>query len=292
MRKLSEAVADEPTVIDLIRRGRCDLVINTPEGADARSDGYAIREAALSRRVPCITTMSGAAAAVHAIANARAEQAVSLQERIDAESANGVASPRSRRSGRTRCCALERGGARSRRARAVLHARGAGTAAAAADVAVPRAAGRARVPHRPGRAGNAGAVRARAGRRDPRLRPARQRLPARRRAAAARRRRDRDRAAAVPRRAAPQPAGGARLPHAPGTPRRPRSLPNAEVVRRADARHRADRARRCDVLACGPEPMLAGGRAPRARTRSSRGRRRWRAATAPATAAPSRSTAS
>jgi hypothetical protein len=29
--------------------------------------------------------MSGAAAAVHAIANARAEQAVSLQERIDAE---------------------------------------------------------------------------------------------------------------------------------------------------------------------------------------------------------------
>jgi carbamoyl-phosphate synthase large subunit len=85
VRKLSEARGDEPTVIDLIRRGRCDLVINTPEGRGARSDGYAIREAALSRRVPCITTMAGAAAAVHAIANARAEQAVSLQERIDAE---------------------------------------------------------------------------------------------------------------------------------------------------------------------------------------------------------------
>ncbi|HWX10331.1 MAG TPA: hypothetical protein VNY33_10150, partial [Gaiellaceae bacterium] len=85
LRKLSEAVDDELTVIDLIRRGRCDLVINTPEGRNARSDGYAIREAALSRRVPCITTMAGAAAAVHAIANARAEQAVSLQERIDAE---------------------------------------------------------------------------------------------------------------------------------------------------------------------------------------------------------------
>jgi carbamoyl-phosphate synthase large subunit len=72
-------------VIDLIRRKRCDLVINTPEGRAARSDGYAIREAALSRRIPCITTMSGAAAAVHAIANARAEGALSLQERIDAE---------------------------------------------------------------------------------------------------------------------------------------------------------------------------------------------------------------
>ena len=85
LRKLSEAEGDEPTVVDLIRRGRCDLVINTPEGRNARSDGYRIREAALSRRVPCITTIPGAAAAVHAIANARAEQALSLQERIDAE---------------------------------------------------------------------------------------------------------------------------------------------------------------------------------------------------------------
>ena len=85
VRKVSEAEGDEPTVLDLIRRKRCDLVINTPQGRNARSDGYAIREAALSRRVPCITTMAGAAAAVHAIANARAEQAVSLQERIDAE---------------------------------------------------------------------------------------------------------------------------------------------------------------------------------------------------------------
>jgi hypothetical protein len=32
--------------------------------------------------VPCITTLSGAAAAVHAIGNARAEAALSLQERI------------------------------------------------------------------------------------------------------------------------------------------------------------------------------------------------------------------
>jgi carbamoyl-phosphate synthase large subunit len=85
VRKVSEADGDELTVIDLIRRARCDLVINTPEGRNARSDGYAIREAALSRRIPCITTISGAAAAVHAIANARAEQALSLQERIDVE---------------------------------------------------------------------------------------------------------------------------------------------------------------------------------------------------------------
>jgi carbamoyl-phosphate synthase large subunit len=76
---------DGPTILDLVRRGRCDLVINTPQGSGARADGYVIREAALAARVPCITTISGAAAAVHAIANARTEIALSLQERIDAE---------------------------------------------------------------------------------------------------------------------------------------------------------------------------------------------------------------
>ena len=72
-------------VVDLIRKGRCDLVVNTPEGWNARSDGYAIREAALAARIPCITTLAGAAAAVHAIAAARHEDALSLQERIEAE---------------------------------------------------------------------------------------------------------------------------------------------------------------------------------------------------------------
>ena len=73
------------TVVDLIRRGRCQLVINTPQGAGARGDGYRIREAALAGRIPCITTLAGAAAAVDAIAHARTEGARSLQERIDAE---------------------------------------------------------------------------------------------------------------------------------------------------------------------------------------------------------------
>jgi carbamoyl-phosphate synthase large subunit len=74
------------SVVDLIRRGRCNLVINTPfGGSGARTDGYLIREAALVARVPCITTLSGAAAAVHAIANARTEESLSLQERIELE---------------------------------------------------------------------------------------------------------------------------------------------------------------------------------------------------------------
>ena len=85
VRKVSTP-GEEPSVVDLIRRGRCNLVVNTPEGGSGpRSDGYLIREAALAARIPCITTIAGAAAAVHAIANARAETALSLQERIDVE---------------------------------------------------------------------------------------------------------------------------------------------------------------------------------------------------------------
>jgi carbamoyl-phosphate synthase large subunit len=84
VRKVTEG-GEGPTVVDLIRRRRCDLVINTPQGSGARSDGYLIREAAIAARIPCITTLSGAAAAVLAIADARGEDVISLQERIDAQ---------------------------------------------------------------------------------------------------------------------------------------------------------------------------------------------------------------
>jgi carbamoyl-phosphate synthase large subunit len=89
----NDAQGGEATVVALIRRGRCNLVVNTPFGGSLeRTDGYRIREAALVARVPCITTISGARAAVEAIAGARTEEiTVSLQERIDAETrtANG-----------------------------------------------------------------------------------------------------------------------------------------------------------------------------------------------------------
>jgi carbamoyl-phosphate synthase large subunit len=84
VRKVTER-GEGATVVDLLRRGRCDLVVNTPQGSGARTDGYRIREAALVARIPCITTLTGAAAAVHAIAHARGEAVVSLQERIHAQ---------------------------------------------------------------------------------------------------------------------------------------------------------------------------------------------------------------
>jgi carbamoyl-phosphate synthase large subunit len=60
-----------PHVVDWIERGEVDLVINTPIGTGARTDGYEIRSAAIARGIPCITTMSGGIAAARAIASAR-----------------------------------------------------------------------------------------------------------------------------------------------------------------------------------------------------------------------------
>ncbi len=71
-----------PHVVDWIERGAVELVINTPVGTGARADGWEIRSAAVSRRIPCITTMAGGMAAARAIAAARRGEpdVVSLQE--------------------------------------------------------------------------------------------------------------------------------------------------------------------------------------------------------------------
>ena len=59
---------DEGTVVELIRAGEIDLVINTPYGQSGpRVDGYEIRTAAVSADIPCITTVAGAAAAIQGI---------------------------------------------------------------------------------------------------------------------------------------------------------------------------------------------------------------------------------
>jgi carbamoyl-phosphate synthase large subunit len=64
VRKRSEG---HPDVIDLIEAGRVDLVVNTPFGRRARSDGFHIRRAAADAGVPCVTTIQGLLAVVRAI---------------------------------------------------------------------------------------------------------------------------------------------------------------------------------------------------------------------------------
>ncbi len=85
--KVSQAAAEDEHVVGLIRDGRCDLVINTPQGSGAALDGSLIREAALLARVPCVTTLAAARFAVAAIAHRRPEVPLSLQERLALEAA-------------------------------------------------------------------------------------------------------------------------------------------------------------------------------------------------------------
>ncbi|RZS43194.1 carbamoyl-phosphate synthase large subunit [Herbihabitans rhizosphaerae] len=58
----------EDNIVDRILAGDVVMVINTPYGnSGPRVDGYEIRTAAVSRDIPCVTTIQGAAAAVHGI---------------------------------------------------------------------------------------------------------------------------------------------------------------------------------------------------------------------------------
>ena len=69
-------------ITDEIIAGKIDLVINTPFGRGARSDGYFIRTAAVRANIPCITTLSGVQATVQGIESLKKGgfQVTSLQE--------------------------------------------------------------------------------------------------------------------------------------------------------------------------------------------------------------------
>ncbi|GAA5173934.1 carbamoyl-phosphate synthase large subunit [Pseudonocardia eucalypti] len=55
-------------IVEAILAGRVDMIINTPYGNPGpRVDGYEIRTAAVSRGVPCLTTVQAAAAAVQGV---------------------------------------------------------------------------------------------------------------------------------------------------------------------------------------------------------------------------------
>jgi carbamoyl-phosphate synthase large subunit len=56
-----------PNIVDLVKTGKVDLLINTPLGRESFYDEKSIRRAAIRHGVPCITTLSAASAAVQGI---------------------------------------------------------------------------------------------------------------------------------------------------------------------------------------------------------------------------------
>lgn len=67
VRKVNKISQGDDNVADLIAGGGVDLVLNTPSGRGARSDGMEIRAAAIRAGIPCITTIEAAEAAAAAI---------------------------------------------------------------------------------------------------------------------------------------------------------------------------------------------------------------------------------
>ncbi|WP_298457725.1 carbamoyl-phosphate synthase large subunit [uncultured Cellulomonas sp.] len=59
--------AGEPTIVDLIRAGEVEMVVNTPSGQGARADGYEIRTATTAADKAIVTTVQQLGAAVQGI---------------------------------------------------------------------------------------------------------------------------------------------------------------------------------------------------------------------------------
>ncbi|HEX4466995.1 MAG TPA: carbamoyl-phosphate synthase large subunit [Solirubrobacteraceae bacterium] len=93
---LNKIAEGSPHVLDWIERGDVDLVVNTPTGVGARSDGYEIRRAAVAHGIPCLTTLAAGISAARAIASAHrngAPEVICLQ---NLHSANGERRSRNR----------------------------------------------------------------------------------------------------------------------------------------------------------------------------------------------------
>jgi carbamoyl-phosphate synthase large subunit len=56
-----------PNIVDLVKTGKVDLLINTPLGRESFYDEKSIRRAAIRYNIPCITTLSAASAAARGI---------------------------------------------------------------------------------------------------------------------------------------------------------------------------------------------------------------------------------
>ncbi len=80
---INKIAEGSPHVLDWIERGDVDLVVNTPTGVGARTDGYEIRRAAVAHGIPCLTTLAAGISAARAIASAHrngAPEVLCLQE--------------------------------------------------------------------------------------------------------------------------------------------------------------------------------------------------------------------
>ena len=74
VQRLKKIQEGHPNLLDYMRDGQLQLVMNTPSGKGARTDEGKIRSAAVAMGIPCITTIQAADAAVRAMEAMRHEE--------------------------------------------------------------------------------------------------------------------------------------------------------------------------------------------------------------------------
>ena len=79
-RTVNKVLEGRPHVVDMLKNGEIDMIVNTTEGARAIADSCTIRRTALQYRVPYFTTMAGARALVEAIRAPGTPAVNSMQE--------------------------------------------------------------------------------------------------------------------------------------------------------------------------------------------------------------------
>jgi len=80
VRRVNKVTEGRPHVVDMIKNGEIDLIVNTTEGKQAIADSYSIRREALQRKVTYSTTVAGAEAMCLAIDHLDSEAVRKLQD--------------------------------------------------------------------------------------------------------------------------------------------------------------------------------------------------------------------
>ena len=80
-----------PNIVDLVKTGKIDLIINTPLGRESFYDEKSIRRAAIRYNIPCITTLAAGNAAARGI-RALHEQGIEVAALQDLHKGQAAAS--------------------------------------------------------------------------------------------------------------------------------------------------------------------------------------------------------
>jgi carbamoyl-phosphate synthase large subunit len=78
--QVNKVVEGRPHIVDMIKNGEIDFIVNTTEGKQAIADSFTIRQSALQQKVRYTTTLSGATAACLAMKYEDRNTVHSLQE--------------------------------------------------------------------------------------------------------------------------------------------------------------------------------------------------------------------